>query len=262
MTPINRIKLPLSPEQEAAPEANAQPRTASGRPARVRAASARIAKARPAVAKAAAEDEGSHFELNIRVRQDEMAQWSQERLATFFEAVSVLMAAKTQSTLPPRASADPGLVNEMRTLETRLAAQFQQHQAALAEVQRTAASTLEAMRSELAAARERASAGPAAETTDGKALSHIGDSIDAVEERIRRIEQTVDGVRRHVATLHESIAEDFKSFEDNLSVHTNAIQSARTAMSQTDDLVERVVEALEVLQSSTLRPQDDQAAFN
>jgi len=142
-------------------------------------------------------DVESHFDLVIRVRHDEMAQWSQERLAAFFDAVSVLMTAKTQAKLPSRA----------------------------------------------------------AET----AMGHIGENLEVVEERIKRIEQTVDGVRRHVATLHESVAQDFKTFEDNLLNHSSAIQSTRTAMSQTDDLVERVVEALEVLQTSTLRS-DDQSS--
>jgi hypothetical protein len=142
-------------------------------------------------------DEASYFHLDIRVRHDEMAQWSQERLATFFEAVSVLMAAKTQSKIPSRPS-----------------------------VSRTGTGSVDARVNE------------------------------EVEARLRKIEQNVDGVRRHVATLHESVAEDFKAFEDNLALHNNAIQSTKTAMSQTDDLVERVVEALEVLQTSNFASEE------
>src|SRR5215831_19137382 len=129
-------------------------------------------------------DEASYFHLDIRVRHDEMAQWSQERLATFFEAVSVLMAAKTQSKIPSRPSASVN--GSSAAIEARVNAE--------------------------------------------------------VEQRLKKIEQSVDGVRRHVNTLHESVAEDFKTFEDNLANHNNQIQSAKTAMSQTDDLVERVVE--------------------
>ena len=149
-------------------------------------------------------DETSYFHLDIRVRHDEMAQWSQERLATFFEAVSVLMAAKTQSKIPVRPSAAPLSASENARVNAE------------------------------------------------------------VEQRLKKIEQSVDGVRRHVNTLHESVAEDFKTFVENLATHNNAIQSTKTAMSQTDDLVERVVEALEVLQSSNFAGQDDQvsAAIN
>jgi hypothetical protein len=148
-----------------------------------------------------ASDEASYFHLDIRVRHDEMAQWSQERLATFFEAVSVLMAAKTQSKIPSRPSAS---LSGSASIEAQVNAE--------------------------------------------------------VEQRLKKIEQSVDGVRRHVNTLHESVAEDFKAFEDNLAQHNNQIQSAKTAMSQTDDLVERVVEALEVLQTSNFTGQEDQAA--
>jgi hypothetical protein len=127
-----------------------------------------------------------------------MAQWSQERLATFFEAVSVLMAAKTQSRIPSR---------------------------------------------------------PGAQLSGGDS-ARVNAEVD---QRLKRIEQSVDGVRRHVATLHESVAEDFKTFEENLATHNNAIQSAKTAMSQTDDLVERVVEALEVLQTSSFAGNEDRS---
>jgi hypothetical protein len=128
----------------------------------------------------------SHFELVIRVRHDEMAQWPPEKLAAFFEAVSVVMAAKSQAALPIRRSSVPG-------------------------------------------------AEPPPEIAD----------------RIKRIEQTVDTVRRHVAALHESMAEDLMDFEAALASQNTAIQSTRTAVSQTDDLVERVVEALDALQAST-----------
>ncbi|HKA02327.1 MAG TPA: hypothetical protein VKE70_37710, partial [Candidatus Solibacter sp.] len=85
-----------------------------------------------------------------------------------------------------------------------------------------------------------------------------------MEQRLKKMEQSLDGVRRHVNTLHESVAEDFKTFEENLASHNNAIQSTKTAMSQTDDLVERVVEALEGLQSSNLSSdeQTGSAAIN
>src|ERR1041385_1866810 len=88
-------------------------------------------------------DETSYFHLDIRVRHDEMAHWSQERLATFFEAVSVLMAAKTQSRIPARPSAQTG-----------------GHGAASA-------------------------------------------NLDGLEQRLKKMEQSVAGVRRHVNTLHE-----------------------------------------------------------
>ena len=43
-----------------------------------------------------------------------------------------------------------------------------------------------------------------------------------------------------------------EDIEQSLKVQSAAIESSRTAMSQTDDLVERVVETLESLQASVL----------
>ncbi len=55
------------------------------------------------------------------------------------------------------------------------------------------------------------------------------------------------------------MAEDFLAFEHGLKSQAAAIESARTAMAQTDNLVERVVEALESLQSAGLVPREDRA---
>jgi chromosome segregation ATPase len=217
---------------------------------------AKLQAVAPKPVKSLAPDQESCFQLNLRIRHDEMSEWPPERMATFFEAVSVVMGAKANASISLRPQVESGLGAELRNLESRLSTRLQEQASILADAQRSANVTLETMRTELASARERSFDSAGAR----KSVHHIGDSLDSVEERIRRIEQTVDGVRRHVATLHESIAEDFKTFEDNLTNHTNAIQSARTAMSQTDDLVERVVEALEVLQTSTLRADDSASA--
>ncbi len=71
-------------------------------------------------------------------------------------------------------------------------------------------------------------------------------------EEISRVEAGVDRVRKDLRQLHEDMAADFHEFELNLKAQSNAIDSARTAMAQTDDLVERVVEALETLQASVM----------
>jgi hypothetical protein len=64
----------------------------------------------------------------------------------------------------------------------------------------------------------------------------------------------MEEMRQLFAQFQRDIAADLVDIETNLSVHGAAIESSRTAMSQTDDLVERVVEALESLQSAVLEP--------
>ncbi len=73
------------------------------------------------------------------------------------------------------------------------------------------------------------------------------------------IEAQVEQIRQQMADFHEMIAQDFQSFEKSLQTQSTAIESARTAMAQTDDLVERVVEALESLQATVLENSEDRA---
>ena len=78
---------------------------------------------------------------------------------------------------------------------------------------------------------------------------------EANAERMARLEEGLEAARKHIATLHE----DFLGFEQGLTSQATAIQSARTAMAQTDALVERVVLALESLQSAVLEPREERA---
>ena len=82
---------------------------------------------------------------------------------------------------------------------------------------------------------------------------------EAGGECTARVEEGLDAARKHIATLHDSVAEDFLGFERGLTSQATAMQSARTAMAQTDALVERVVEALEALQSAVLEPRDERS---
>jgi hypothetical protein len=52
--------------------------------------------------------------------------------------------------------------------------------------------------------------------------------------------------------LQANVAGDLHDVEKTLKSQAVAIESSRTAMAQTDDLVERVVEALELMQSSMI----------
>jgi hypothetical protein len=77
---------------------------------------------------------------------------------------------------------------------------------------------------------------------------------------VGRLEEALEAARQHTITLHESVSEDFLAFEQGLKSQAAAVESTRTAMAQTDDLVERVVEALESLQTFVLEPREETAA--
>ena len=66
------------------------------------------------------------------------------------------------------------------------------------------------------------------------------------------MEKAVEELRGHTSQFEHNFAADLVDLEQSLKTQSTAIESARTAMSQTDDLVERVVEALESLQMSVM----------
>jgi len=93
------------------------------------------------------------------------------------------------------------------------------------------------------------------EKLDAAAQQHrarVDETIGTVTQRMALAEQNMEDIRKHFTTLQSNVASDLHDFELALKSQTVAIESARTAMAQTDDLVERVVEALELLQSSVL----------
>src|SRR5260370_121285 len=76
--------------------------------------------------------------------------------------------------------------------------------------------------------------------------------FEALNARIGQIERAVEEIRRHMAHFEHSVAADLVDIARSIKAQATAIDSSRTAMSQTDDLVERVVEALESLETTVL----------
>jgi hypothetical protein len=162
---------------------------------------------------------------------------------------------------------------EVAATHQQLAARMQSHEEALAGHQGSIHSTVEALKEQfaemsgqLAAAHEKLSQSAAVSET-----ARIAESIDGMHKRLEAIEQAaqsgansaleanVEALKQHLTELNTNVAADMHEFELNMKAQANAIESARTAMAQTDDLVERVVEALEALQSTVLEHADERA---
>jgi hypothetical protein len=98
--------------------------------------------------------------------------------------------------------------------------------------------------------------GAQVQETIAAAAKQTGEKADetlaAANQRMAAAEQNMEEIRKHFATLQANVAGDLHDFEKTLKSQGIAIDSARTAMAQTDDLVERVVEALELMQSSMI----------
>lgn len=84
--------------------------------------------------------------------------------------------------------------------------------------------------------------------------------LQAATERVSRIEQTSESVRQQAANFAENAALQLHAIEQTVRSQADALESARTALAQTDDLVERVVEALDSLQTIVLERSEERTA--
>jgi hypothetical protein len=168
--------------------------------------------------------------------------------------------------LPRDTAEDSGAARtDMQQLEARLAARLQVHERTIAEMHRSANEAVSSLRLKVAAMNSELATGQHAANRigggldDGAAeaiLARVDRGFEALNARTAQIEQTVEEMRRHASQFEHNIAADLMDIEQNLKGQRASIESARTAMSQTDDLVERVVEALESVQAAMLDPDE------
>ena len=83
-------------------------------------------------------------------------------------------------------------------------------------------------------------------------LAQLEQSLAAITDRLDRFEQHVAALAEQASESQNRVEADIRRNENQLAEHTAVLESYRTAVAQTDDLVERVVEALESLQSTVL----------
>jgi hypothetical protein len=163
----------------------------------------------------------------------------------------------------------------MQELENRMAYRFQEQDRAVASVERVANEVLKALRAQPPAAPPPSYSQPAprlfADTYDSdpagrveRALQLLNDKIARIDmllgtavERLQKLEENLEAFDVDAAALRDSVTRDIRNFERALKQQSAAIESAKTAMGQTDDLVERVVEALDSLQSMFTTTTDD-----
>jgi hypothetical protein len=194
----------------------------------------------------------------------------------------------------PVTGASADIHHDIRQIEARMAARLQAHEQSVSEAMNVLRAQLAAVGAQLAVSQGRplkrdAGLEPAAKSLDAfgantgaAAMSTVADlrqSVDRLNERVFQLEQpggaglpagleqTVEGMSRQLvlmdtllASLHENVAADLSDFEVQLKAHTVSLDSAHLAMGQTDDLVERVVEALQSLQSTILEQSEDRTS--
>ena len=104
--------------------------------------------------------------------------------------------------------------------------------------------------------------GPSIESLIAR-LAQLEQSLGVITERLGGLERSVAGLVEQASESRERVEAGIWRIEKQLKEHAAALASSRSAVAQTDDLVERVVEALESLQSTVLdRPAGGAASVN
>jgi DNA repair exonuclease SbcCD ATPase subunit len=177
------------------------------------------------------------------------------RLAAQEQRVAEMQRAAADATQ----SVTQELHNEFAQVESQIVARISQHEETVTEIQRSATDALSSLKdqlqtltSELAAVQESLASRPSESELSERILSRVDLGFEAAAEHIGRLEKTVEELRNHTAHFERSVAADLVDLEQHVKANTAGLETARTAMAQTDDLVERVVEALESLQTAVL----------
>jgi len=206
--------------------------------------------------------------------KDPAARW--QRVQKVQLELKLLTAAARRAGVAPAPSRGGGaseaaLRAEMAQFEARVTAQLQAHEQAVSDIQRAASEAVTTLRGQLAslgaqltAAQEQVGRGGDSGQAMEAAVQNLNERLTILEQKsatpaqdFTRYETGLESLREQINELHSHVAADMHEFELNLKAQSNAIDSARTAMAQTDDLVERVVEALESLQSTVLEQSED-----
>ncbi len=174
-------------------------------------------------------------------------------------AIQQFEARLTGLQLATSAEANSAAQTAMQQLENRLGARLQGYEQRLASIE-GAVEAITGVQGQLSAAISQATAGSESNTAQldaivegwNERMARLEHARAVDEERTRRMEASLETFERAANVLRESVTEDLKNYDKTLKAQAASLESARTAMAQTDDLVERVVEALESLQSTVL----------
>jgi chromosome segregation ATPase len=160
-------------------------------------------------------------------------------------------------------------------LESRLTSRLEEHDAALAELPQLTAvlqqlpelprlqSRLEQTDHALDGLREAAAGHSTALHDASLQMDALQDHLTGLERQLaasrERVESAAD-TAREAASLQVALTGELHAVEQTVKEHAVAIESIRGAMARTDDFMERVVEALESLQTMVLEQAQSHSA--
>jgi len=153
-------------------------------------------------------------------------------------------ANRARATAAPR-QPDPALAAELHGVETRLSSRLAPQEEAVADLRRVATEHSTGL----------AATSQALGVIQAQLVSLEGQLAVAqhhAEHAGKLATENSEAARRETAGLQASLGSELHALELTVKSHTAAIESIRGAMARTDDFMERVVEALESLQTMVL----------
>ena len=143
---------------------------------------------------------------------------------------------------------------ETQQLEARVAALLQTHEKAISDVQQASGDAISELRvrlsnveSELASAQARSAL---VEGLCQRIMAHVEQvqqNTEAIDNRVTGLKDGIDALSQRPTELQEYVGARMHEFEQTLKSQRAAIASAVAGQAQTDDVVEGVVGAMELL---------------
>ena len=145
---------------------------------------------------------------------------------------------------------------ETHQLEARVAALLDTHEKAISDVQQSSGDAISALRgrlskveSELGPVQARAAL---VEELCHRIMGHVEQvqqNIEAIDERVTGLKDGIDALSEGATVLREYLGTRMHEFEQTLKSQRSALASIVASQEQTDDVVEGVVGAMELLHS-------------
>jgi len=192
--------------------------------------------------------------VRTSLAKDPANRWQKmQHVLTEIRLAATVRRADEVST-PSHRAIEKQLRAEIEELETRLADRLEQYEKTIFEMQRSITDEL--------AAQQVTSLDGVSESLAvlQSRLSETDCQLDSALERAAHAEQAAEGAMTEIASLHVALSEELHSINDKVRTQSAGIETVRSGIARTDDLVERVVEALEVLQGMVFEQNDQRIA--
>lgn len=145
-----------------------------------------------------------------------------------------------------RDRAEEELRAQVARVEHAFAARVGACDQSVTELQRAAAET-----------RDHLKLSAAAQASMLQSMQSLEQSLAAVREMAARLEAGLAESSRTTACVEEALSGQLAAIEEQIGSHAHSIDALHTGMAQTDDLLERVVESFDSLQSFVLEHADE-----